>query len=358
MAAMTNNPALTEQTAYRLALWARQAGLARKLAISLAVAAAVAGIATYAALTGAAPFGPDPRVVLILLVVDLILLLSLGALIARQLVRLWVERRSGSAGSRLHTRLVALFSLVAVAPAIITAVFSALFFHLGIQSWFSERVRTAVQESLAVANAYVAEHRNVIRAEVLAMANDINRAPAGMIRSQVRFNKMLQAQAALRSLSEATVFDSNGRILARTTLSLAAAFETVPVGAVDRAKNGQVVVFADDVEDQVHALVRLDRFLDAYLYVGRFRRAHGPEPCGADPRRGRPVRGARGRTLRLPGDIRPDLYRGCAVAARGGGLARPVLRQPVGPADQRARGGCRAGTTRGPVGASPGGRRR
>src|SRR5690606_14912197 len=73
-----------------------------------------------------------------------------------------------------------------------------------------------------------------------------------------------------RNLSEATVFDSSGRILARTALSLAAAFETVPVDAVDQAENGEVVIFASGTEDQVQALVRLDALLDAYLYVGRF----------------------------------------------------------------------------------------
>lgn len=250
--------------------WARRVRLSGKLAIGLAIAAAASGLGTYLAWTGVSPHGPNPRFVLVLLVVDLILLLALGAVIARQLVRLWVQRRSGSAGSRLHLRFVALFSLVAVAPAIITAVFSAAFFHLGIQSWFSDSVRTVVRESLAVAEAYVAEHRETIRADILAMANDISREAPQLSRNPALFSRVLQTQAALRSLSEATVFDSTGRILARTALSLSAAFDTVPLDAVSRANEGEVVIFADDDEDQVHALVRLDRFLDAYLYVGRF----------------------------------------------------------------------------------------
>jgi two-component system nitrogen regulation sensor histidine kinase NtrY len=259
-----------EQLQQRLIAWARRVRLSGKLVIGLAVACALSGLGTYLAWSGVTPHGPDPRFVLVLLVVDLILLLALGAVIARQLVRLWVERRSGSAGSRLHLRFVALFSLVAVAPAIITAVFSAAFFHLGIQSWFADSVRTVVSESLAVAEAYVAEHRETIRADILAMANDLSREAPQFARNQALFNRVLQTQAALRSLSEATVFDSTGRILARTVLSLSAAFETVPLDAVSRANDGEVVVFADEDEDQVHALIRLERFLDAYLYVGRF----------------------------------------------------------------------------------------
>ena len=64
----------------------------------------------------------------------------------------------GRGGSRLHIRLVFLFSVVSITPAIVMAVFSALFFNIGVQSWFSERVRTAIDQSEAVAKAYVEEH--------------------------------------------------------------------------------------------------------------------------------------------------------------------------------------------------------
>lgn len=260
-----------QRLAARFGPWARRTRLTGKLAIALAVASGVSGVATYTAWTGSAPLPPNPEVVLVLLVVDLVLLTSLGALIARQLVRLWVERRSGSAGSRLHTRFVALFSLVAVAPAIVVAIFSATFFYLGIQSWFSERVGTAVEESLAVAEAYVAEHRNTIRADILAMANDLNLEAPRLATSRNLFNYRLSTQAALRALSEATVFDSSGRILARTAISLSAAFNELPLNDIEDLEPGVVRILDDGEEDgQVRALMRLDRFLDAYLYVSRF----------------------------------------------------------------------------------------
>ena len=74
-----------------------------------------------------------------------------------------------------------MFSAIAVTPTIIVAVFSALFFNIGVESWFDDRVRTAVSESLAVAEAYVQEHQNVIRGEILAMANDINREGGALL---------------------------------------------------------------------------------------------------------------------------------------------------------------------------------
>src|SRR5438477_2423086 len=144
--------------------WASGMGLWRKIASTLAAAATASGVATYLALTGAPPFGPRPGVVLSLLYLDLVLLLALASLVAKRLVEVWAERRRGLAGSRLQIRLVGLFSLIAVLPTIIVAGFSYLFFSFGVESWFSERVRTAITESLAVAEAYLHEHQQAIRA--------------------------------------------------------------------------------------------------------------------------------------------------------------------------------------------------
>src|SRR5205807_1715002 len=150
--------------------WAGGTGLWRKIAIALAAAALASGIATYLALTGAPPFGPGASSVLILLNLDLVLLLALATLVAKRLVAVWVERRRGLAGSRLQVRLVGLFSLIAVLPTIIVAVFSYLFFSFGIESWFSDKVITAISESVAVADAYLKEYQQSYRVDSLSMA--------------------------------------------------------------------------------------------------------------------------------------------------------------------------------------------
>src|SRR5205823_12907295 len=139
--------------------WTGGIGVWRKLAIALAAAALASGIATYLALTGAPPFGPRPEVVLLLLTLDLVLLLALAALVVKRLVGVWAERRRGLAGSRLQVRLVGLFSLIAVLPTIIVAIFSYLFFSFGVEAWFSDKVRTAIAEAVEVADAYLKEHQ-------------------------------------------------------------------------------------------------------------------------------------------------------------------------------------------------------
>ena len=264
------SPALA--AAARLGRWAARVAMSRKLAFALAFGALVSGVATYGALSGWGPFGQRaPRTILILLNVDLVFILLLSAVVLSNLVKLWLERRRGLAGSRLHMRLVALFSVVAVAPAIIVAVFSVLFLNFGIESWFNDRVSTAINESIAVAEAYLNEHRQVIRADALAMANDINRAGPAIAKFPGSFNRLLAAQAALCSLTEATVFRRDGRILGRTGLTFSLLFEQVPIEAMKRAdETGGVVILTTETDDRVRALVRLQAFVDAYLYVGRF----------------------------------------------------------------------------------------
>ena len=250
--------------------WAGRIGLGRKLAVALAVLALASGIGTYAALTGLPPFKDSPGSVLFFLNLNLVLLLALGAVIAKRLVQVWAERRRGHAGSRLHVRLVVLFSVIAVTPTIIVAVFSYLFFAFGVQSWFSDRVRTALSESRAVAEAYLHEHQQVIRADVLMMASDLSHDAPSLIADPQRLNQVVGAQAALRSLSEAVVFDSRGQVLARSGFGYTLLLDPVPDWAIKQANEGDVAILTGGNADRVRALLRLNRLGDTYLYVGRF----------------------------------------------------------------------------------------
>ena len=248
----------------------RRYGLERKLVGLVAVAAVLSGVITVAMWTGATGFGPDPQTVVVLLYLDSVLLLVLGAVIAIKLVRVWAERRRGLAGSGLHVRIVVLFSLVAVTPAILVAAFSALFLNFGIQAWFSERVRTAIEASDRVARAYLQEHRQSISADAFAIANELNKAASDLMQDQRLFEERLSVMAALRSLSEVLVVDSSGRVVAEAPLSLTLGLDTIPYQAIDEAQRGQIVVLTTPPDDLVRAAIKLNRFVDAYLVVGRF----------------------------------------------------------------------------------------
>ncbi len=254
----------------RAADWFRRRNLIRHLEISLAVAALIAGALTYLAMTPGANRDLTPREVQILLLTDLVILLSLTSLVARRLVVLWMQRRRGVAGSRLHARMVMMFAAATALPTILMTIFAVLFFNLGLQTWFSERVNSAVKASVAISEAYIQEHRKTIRADVLAMAVDLNREAPRLARNPYAFQQAVRQLARLRGLGEAIVFTSTGEILARNELSLLMEFDRIPTRAIEDANAGQVVIITAETDDRVRALVKLDAYLGAYLYVGRF----------------------------------------------------------------------------------------
>jgi two-component system nitrogen regulation sensor histidine kinase NtrY len=254
----------------RFVRWLRRPRVGAQLTLALTVAAALSGLATYVAISGSLNVAAKPDLVLGLLYLDLILLLLLGAVVARRLVQLIVARRQGLAGSRLHARLVAMFGLVAVAPAIVVAVFSVAFLHYGLEAWFSQRISNALGNSWNVAEAYLEEHKEVIRADALAMAADLNREGPALRGDPEMFQRLLDTQAALRALTEAVVFLGNGQVVARSGLGFVLELERLPIEALEQAANGEVVVLTSNADDRVRALVRLDNFIDAYLFVGRF----------------------------------------------------------------------------------------
>ena len=219
-------------------------------------------------MSGSAPFAPDPQTILILLNVDLVLLLSLGALVASQLVKLWIERRRGAAGARLHIRMATLFSLVALTPTIVVAVFSALFLHFGMQSWFSEKVSSAIDGSQAVAHTYVQEQGNNFRISTLAAAMELNRNAVPLVQRPHLMPQLLNQTSTALSLTEAVMFRRNGDILARNDLGFAAEIEPVPDWAINSAEDGNLV-FLPGETNRMRALIKLVGFVDVYLYVAR-----------------------------------------------------------------------------------------
>lgn len=241
--------------------------LSKRLAIFLTLAATVSCVATYIVVTKQST---DTDTVYWMLNLDLVLLLLMVFVISHQVIRLWVERKRGAAGSRLHIKLVLVFSALAAAPAILMAIFSSIFLYFGVQAWFNDRVSTAVYESLEVAQAYLKEHKQVMRADVLAMANDLNRSSAVISSNKEDFDSYIQTQSYLRNLPEAIVFSADGTVLAKSRMSFTLSVDAIDKSVLEEAHSGEVVLMTGgDDKDRIRALVSLDQLIGAYLYVGR-----------------------------------------------------------------------------------------
>jgi two-component system nitrogen regulation sensor histidine kinase NtrY len=227
------------------------------------------GLATYAILTGLTPIVPTHLVVVGVLLINLALVLAMLVIIAWQVGALWLARRRQVAGAQLHARVVSLFSVIAVVPAILLAVFASVSLDRGLDHWFSVRTKSIIQNSIDVATAYLQEHGQVIRTDTLGMAKDIDEA-VDLVRSQPQgFGTFLSAQASIRALPMAYLIGGDGRVLATAASMAEFPYRPPPKEAMDLAKKGQVIVIAPGQTSLVGAIKSLDNFNDTYLYVIR-----------------------------------------------------------------------------------------
>ncbi|HVY12853.1 MAG TPA: PAS domain-containing sensor histidine kinase [Alphaproteobacteria bacterium] len=253
----------------RLREWARRTKMFRKVSLWLTVVSVAVGLITFSLIMLRVPVLGGDNTIKALLSLCLFCLVALSVLVSYRLLRIIAVRRQGKSGSVLQLRMVSVFSLLAVTPTIIVALFAGLFFSLGVQGWFSERVQRVVDESMEVAKAYLNEHQQAIRADTLAMVNDINREAPRLVGNTALFNQFIDVQSNARGLTEALVFDSTGKILGRSALSFSLEFEPVTEDMMERARAGETVLMIGQKYDKVRALAKIDALFDAYLLVGR-----------------------------------------------------------------------------------------
>ena len=87
----------------------------------------------------------SPPLIALLLILNLLPAIALMVLYARKVAVRRAE--AGGLGSgRLHVRLVALFSVIAVVPTVLVAIFASLLFQSGLEFWFSNRARSMLEQ--------------------------------------------------------------------------------------------------------------------------------------------------------------------------------------------------------------------
>ncbi len=329
--------------------------LGKAVTIILAALAIGVAIATFMMLARGTPYGVRADIGFVPVLANLSMLLLLGAVLAGRITQVWVERRRGSAGSRLHVRLVVLFSVVAVAPAIVVAIFATAFFHFGIQAWFNDPVRDALDKSLQASRGYLEEHQNNIRSVALEMANDLARVGRVLTVDPGAFAEILATQTALRGLTEAVIYEPvTGQVMASAGLLAGLGAEPPPAWATERARTGDVAVVPGADHTRVRAVVQLELDPAADADDRPPDRPADPGPHDADRGGGHGVRAPRPEPLLAAGRVRLDLRARRRARAVGGGADRAVHGQPDRPPHRHADPRGRAGAERRSRGARAG----
>jgi two-component system nitrogen regulation sensor histidine kinase NtrY len=244
--------------------------LGRYATLLLAAAAGGLGIGSFIMLSGGTPISLRPNLVSALVISNLSVLLLLGVSLAGRLTRVWIARRQGFAGARLQLRLVLLFGVVAVTPTILVGVFATVFFSAGIQIWFNDRVRTALQEGLEASQGYRSEQEDTMKTDALSMKADLERNVDLLTASPNAFGQVLATQTTLRGLDEAVLFDtSSGVVVASAGLMAGIGPGQIPQAAVQDARQGDVPVIPNDAHTEVRALVELNSTPPLMLLIER-----------------------------------------------------------------------------------------
>jgi len=258
-------------------VWARFSRLRRQRRVQTAVTLGLVflgpllAVATFLAL---GPFNRDAAspVLRLILLADLIYVLVVAALVLARVVRLVADRRSRSAGSRLHLRLSGVFMLIALIPTVLVAVFAVLSVNIGLEGWFSDRVRSVVGSSLSAAQAYEAVQRDDLAADVVTLAGYLNDAKrrSPVLRDDQLRPLLSQAQQVIqRGLKEAYLVDGTGALKTRGERSYLFDFEALTEEHLKLAREGNTVLIPDWSNNEFRALIQLELYTDRYLYVTR-----------------------------------------------------------------------------------------
>ncbi|MFN4143710.1 ATP-binding protein [Aestuariivirga sp.] len=243
---------------------------------ALVVAGVVCGLATFAILTGMTPIRPTSESTILLIILNGVVLMVMALLVIGQLIFLFIEKRRGTPGASLHLRLVSLFSVIAVVPAIIVAVFASVTLNRGLDAWFSLRTRAIVDSAVNVAESYVRDHAEAVRNDVVQISNDLSQQRDMFESDRPSFVRRLARHAALHGLPAAFIFDPSrqpggeqefdARVVANDRIDFFPPSES----ALARAEKGDLVVIQPGRGGNVvRALIKLQNFPSSFLMVYR-----------------------------------------------------------------------------------------
>ena len=243
----------------------------------LVVASLISGMATYAAMT---PSGDANKfLILLLLNLDLVLLISLIIIITKRVVNIWSRKKSGQLGAQLHSRVVVMFSLLAAAPAIVVAIFGAIFFTVGIENWFSAQVKNALNKSLSVSEAYFEQGQRQISLDAVDIAgimntsgilNNINNLD---IQKENNLKKFLNKLAYERNFTEVIIFDKFGNVVAESELSFLFKSERrrALFDLVMETKRPAIDFSTSELDKTISAISPVNFLGNHFIYISKFK---------------------------------------------------------------------------------------
>lgn len=212
----------------------------------------------------------SPPLIALLLIANLLPAIALMVLLSRKLAINRVADR-GIGSGRLHTRLVALFSVIAAVPTVLVAIFASLLFQSGLEFWFSDRARSMLENTVVLARSAYDREVARVASETETMSGDLANALAIVSIDDPRFLNSFGTQVLYRNLSEAAIVNlgNDGQV---RTLAIVNPYDR-PLEKVITGDKIAALRLAKSVpvssSDRVGNLTKLAFGPNTYLYAAR-----------------------------------------------------------------------------------------
>lgn len=227
------------------------------------IAALLAVSATFVAISGADPNAPTEGGMIWLLGFNLILIAVLAWIVFLR-YRQMQDSKARSSDSGLVRRFLVLFSLAAILPAAIVAIFLGVTITRGIDNWFSERVDTIVEETADIARTTVDDFIRLFEGDTLNARRDFDETVEADEETE-----FLTGQLILGTFFAAYLVDENGRVLSEAREQNPALYRPPSSTDLAEANSGEVAQTLYERAGLATAVIRSEKSPDTFLYFYR-----------------------------------------------------------------------------------------
>ncbi|ACB95153.1 sensor histidine kinase NtrY-like [Beijerinckia indica] len=242
------------------------------LGASFVLLALVTALSSFLIFAGYTPIPVNDTIVLSLFVANIASILLLFGLVLVEAYRLYAAWRSKVAGARLHLRIVALFSIVAAAPALLMAWVGSVTLERSLNPSFMQDVRGFVLNTIDAARLFREGQCKALLQEASLTAADLDRAKTVMFEGHRElFRDFFASRAKFLGFTAAALMKSDGQIVERIDTHAAmgtAVVQPEPSDFEDARKNEPLCLILDEGGTFV-ALRPVSGFPDTFLYVAR-----------------------------------------------------------------------------------------
>lgn len=236
--------------------------------LAIIVLALLAAALSFIVLIGLTPVIPDRSVTLLLACLNGAMVLCLSAVIARELypvIKAWRARR---AASRLHVRIITLFSVVAALPALVVAIVAAVTLNLGLDRWFDTNTRQIVASSVDLANAYAGATLQSLQAASYTMAMQLDNRQL-LILNPTEYRRQITLQAIGRDLLGVFLLRRDGSVIISSNRGGENDLPIPPQSWIEEATVVNPVKFQPGAHDYFGVILKMNDIDDAWLYAVR-----------------------------------------------------------------------------------------